>query len=326
MPWANNNSDLANYMFLMTTDNLSLSARDEYILTKISLAGCGLSIVGSLLSVFLICYVPIRSDGLFSIGNLCFALLSAQLAFAGAENAFPVQVMCKISAAILHYLFLTFHCWALAYSIHLVMKLFHVLPGLRWKRRCILVAVGWVAPVIIVAVTAVIDADSYEAGRLCWLSEKTNARWAFVGPVTFIMIVNFAVMILMLGMRYLLDTKREYMPLKKLKHMAAIVCTLWPVSSLPWAFGLARSNDRLPMYIFVVLNSGQGLFIFLFHMLLSAQIRSLLRTRMNGEGEPPAGNEMHMSKSGSTGPSNDATESSIVNVGCGMKNIASRRG
>lgn len=39
--------------------------------------------------------------------------------------------------------------------------------------------------------------------------------------------------------------------------MAAIVCTLWPVSSLPWAFGLARSNDRLPMYIFVVLNSGQ---------------------------------------------------------------------
>lgn len=34
----------------------------------------------------------IRSDGLFSIGNLCFALLSAQLAFAGAENAFPVQV------------------------------------------------------------------------------------------------------------------------------------------------------------------------------------------------------------------------------------------
>ena len=35
---------------------------------------------------------------------------------------FYCQVMCKISAAVQHYLFLAVHCWALAYSLHLIVK------------------------------------------------------------------------------------------------------------------------------------------------------------------------------------------------------------
>ena len=41
-----------------------------------------------------------RSDGLFSISNMCTALLSAQLAFAGAENAFPAMVSVRFMSAI----------------------------------------------------------------------------------------------------------------------------------------------------------------------------------------------------------------------------------
>ncbi|KAK7450080.1 hypothetical protein BaRGS_00039981 [Batillaria attramentaria] len=301
LPWTNNDSDLANYMFLMATGNETLPAHDQFVLTKISLTGCGLSIVGALLSVFLVCYVPMKSDGLFSIGNMCLALLASQLAFAGAENAFPTQVMCKISAAVLHYLFLTFHCWALAYSVHLMMKLCRVLPGLRWKRRCILVAIGWVAPIVVVALTAVVDAPpttgtAYQRGcdgdhAVYAVSSGHQARGGH----------------------------------QQGKHLVMTVFSLLPVSSVPWLLGLSSPTAVVMQYLFVILNSAQGLFIFLLHMLLSTQIRSLLRNRMN-EGEPRQGEEIKMSKSGSTGPSHDITESSIVNVGCGMKNITSRRG
>ncbi|KAK7105224.1 hypothetical protein V1264_016631 [Littorina saxatilis] len=218
MPWKNNDSDMANYLFLMQTGNETLGDRDLFVLTKITLTGSGLSIVGGLLSIFLVCYVPMRSDGLFAIGNMCIALMSAQLAFAGAENAFPTQVMCKISASIIHYLFLCLHCWALSYSVHLIMKLCRVLPGLRWKRRCILTTIGWVIPIVIVAITAVIDSDSYNGGEsLCWLNSHNNARWAFVGPVIFIAVCNGAVMLVMLFVRYLLDKKREVPTGKKVK-------------------------------------------------------------------------------------------------------------
>ncbi|XP_076457507.1 adhesion G-protein coupled receptor D1-like [Babylonia areolata] len=312
-------------MFLMQTGNITVGTRDLFVLTKLTLTGCGLSIVGALLSLFLVCYVPMRSDGLFSIGNMCVALISAQLSFAGAENAFPTLVMCKISAAILHYLFLTFHCWALAYSLHLVMKLCRVLPGQRGKRRCLLMTVGWVVPLIVVALTAVVDSDCYRGDALCWLNGQTKARWAFIGPVICIAVVNAAVMALMLFMRYLLDTKRDVTTKRKIRHLLGTVASLLPVSSLPWLFGLAPSGQIAWQYMFVIINSAQGLWIFILHMMLSSQIRSLLRTRVQGEGEGK-GEEMQMSKTGSTGGSNDLTESSIVNVGCGMKNITSRRG
>ncbi|KAL8624547.1 hypothetical protein ACOMHN_005848 [Nucella lapillus] len=132
-------------------------------------------------------------------------------------------------------------------------------------------------------------------------------------------------MVLMLFMRYLLDTKREVVTKKKIRHLVGTVFSLLPVSSLPWLFGLAPSTDIAWQYVFVIVNSAQGLFIFILHMLLSPQIRSLLRKRMSVEGNAK-GEEMQMSKSGSTGGSNDGTESSVVNVGCGMKNITSRRG
>ncbi|GFO08017.1 Egf-like module-containing mucin-like hormone receptor-like 4, partial [Plakobranchus ocellatus] len=120
-PWAND-SDLANYGFLMQMYEYQFPAKVEFVLVRMTLVGVGLSVVGGLLSVFLVCYVPVRSDALFSICNMCIALIGAQLAFAGAENSFPEKIMCKFSTASLHYLFLSLHCWAMAFSLHLVMK------------------------------------------------------------------------------------------------------------------------------------------------------------------------------------------------------------
>nr|KAG5685649.1 hypothetical protein BaRGS_020891 [Batillaria attramentaria] len=182
--------------------------------------------------------------------------------------------MCKISAAVLHYLFLTFHCWALAYS---VTSHDEVVSRAAW-----------------VAVEAALYSRRHRLGG-------SDRRCRFNGC----------------RRRTSYDGDRL--------HLVMTVFSLLPVSSVPWLLGLSSPTAVVMQYLFVILNSAQGLFIFLLHMLLSTQIRSLLRNRMN-EGEPRQGEEIKMSKSGSTGPSHDITESSIVNVGCGMKNITSRRG
>ncbi|BFZ14017.1 hypothetical protein BsWGS_17056 [Bradybaena similaris] len=182
-----------------------------------TLVGIGLSVVGGLLSVFLICYVPIRSDGLFAVGNLCVALLGAQLAFAGAENAFPQKIMCKISTASIHYLFLCVHCWALAFFLHLLLKLTRVLHGKRAKRRFLLVSIGWVVPMVIVATTAVLVGDKYGDDKLCWLSPQNGSHWAFVAPVCLACSVNVSILLLVILVQLKHDIKKDVSLPKRFK-------------------------------------------------------------------------------------------------------------
>ncbi|KAH9492849.1 Adhesion G protein-coupled receptor L3 [Bulinus truncatus] len=321
MPWLND-SDLANYGFLMQTHVYVFPPAIEYILVRITLVGIGLSVVGSLLSVFLICYVPIRSDALFSVCNMCIALIGAQLAFAGAENAFPQKIMCKVSTASLHYLFLAVHTWSFAFSIHMLLKLFRILHGKRTKRRFILVGVGWMAPMIVVATTAVVAGDGYGDDKLCWLSVDNGSVWAFVGPVCFISSVNLLVLFLVLLVQYRHDSKKDLPILTRFRNMLSTTVTQLPVTNVTWLLGLVPAAYVAFQYLFVLLNASQGMMIFTCHMLCSSQIRNLLKTRLHGVTPPDGPKNDEMTKSDSTG---NTQSLEMDTVGEGMRAIAVSR-
>ncbi|CAL1542318.1 unnamed protein product [Lymnaea stagnalis] len=322
MPWSND-SDLANYGFLMQTQVYEFPATIEYILVRITLVGIGLSVVGGLLSVFLICYVPIRSDALFSVCNMCIALIGAQLAFAGAENAFPQKIMCKVSTASLHYLFLAMHTWSLAFSLHLLLKLFRFLHGKRTKRRFILVVVGWVLPMIVVATTAVVAGDGYGDERLCWLSVDNGSVWAFVGPVCFISSVNLLVLLLVIMVQYRHDTKKALSVFIRIRNLLSTIITQLPVTNAFWLLGLIPGHYVGFQYLFVLLNASQGMIIFTCHMLCSSQIRALLKTKLHGVPSPD-GQKHDMSKSDSTG-NTQSLEMDVVGEGLRTISVSKKR-
>ncbi|XP_067675305.1 adhesion G-protein coupled receptor D1-like isoform X1 [Haliotis asinina] len=276
LSWVNQ-SNKANYFFLMQVGNYSSTDSIDYNLVRITLTGCGLSMVGTMLSLFLICFLPLKSDGLFVVGNQCFALLIAQLSFIAAENSFPMKVMCKLSTSVLHYFFLTIHFWSLAYSLYLIIKAKRWNITQAYRVRTLFMVVGWLAPAFIVAVTAVIRGDTYGNDSLCWLSRHKMTRWAFVGPVVVILFVNFAIMIAMMLTRLVLDVNKGVSLLKKIKHQFLTAASLIPVLSLTWVFGVpsAALNTGF-IYMFVIFNSSQGFWLFLGHMIGSQQIRSLL--------------------------------------------------
>ncbi|XP_050399886.1 adhesion G protein-coupled receptor L4 isoform X1 [Patella vulgata] len=296
--WTNNHSNVANYMFLMQSSNYTVSASDEHYLVRITLTGCGLSLVGCIICLFLICFLPRqKGDGPFIVANLCSALLTAQLAFIGAENAYPTRTWCKGATAVLHYLYLTIHFWSLCFSLHLMMKLLGILQTEKSKRRLMLMCIGWFLPTIIVGMTAVLRGDTYGKDQLCWLTAEKNTRLAFLGPVYFIMTVNFIVTIIMFIARLAHDSRKHVPLFKRLRHQLMTFITLVPVLSLTWVFGLSPASNMVSQYLFVIINSSQGLWILLGHMMFSTPIKALLLTKVMGEQPKPKKKEAEDSES-----------------------------
>ena len=272
----------------------------EYILVRLTLIGIGLSIIGGLLSVFLVCYVPLRSDGLFSICNMCVALVGAQLAFAGAENAFPTKLLCKISTASLHFLFSAVHFWSLSFSVHLIMKLLRVLQNQRFRKRLILVSLGWLGPVVVVAVTAVVSGADFGNHRACWLT-GSESQWAFIGPVCAISGVNVVVLGVVVAVQYKHDSRKEMSGVRKMKNLAMTILTQLPVTNVTWLLGLVPPTYVAFQCLFVMVNASQGMVIFACHMMCSSQIRAMFEKRHQGTIETGDNREQDVSKTGSTG-------------------------
>ncbi|ESP00598.1 hypothetical protein LOTGIDRAFT_157878 [Lottia gigantea] len=278
-----NHSNVANYMFLMQSSNYTVSSTDEHYLVRITLTGCGLSLVGCIMTLFIICFLPRqKGDGPFIVGNLATAILLSQLSFIGAENAYPTKTWCKVATAILHYLFLSIHFWSLCFALHLMMKLIGVLQTEKSKRRLLHVTTGWLLPTFIVGLTAIIRGDTYGTEVICWLTAVHKTRWAFLGPIYAIMMINFSVTIIMLIARALHDNRKLVPCMKRIKHLLLTFTTLVPVLSLTWVFGLASSNNMFSQYLFVMINSSQGLWILVGHMMFSSPVKALLLTKAIG--------------------------------------------
>ncbi|XP_062616234.1 adhesion G-protein coupled receptor D1-like [Saccostrea cucullata] len=118
----------------------------------------------------------------------------------------------------------------------------------------------------------------YHSKSSCWLSFDSGALYGFIGPVACIVLINIGIVIILAvtlcSMGYSPQDKRNNRILAGIKS----ICTLLPVLGVTWLFGLLSINEDVIVfqYIFALLNSFQGLFIFISKCLLSKKIRKLL--------------------------------------------------
>lgn len=299
---------MASYTFLMDVGNATLTESEVASMVKLSVTGSGFSLVGTMLSLCLICFLPVTSDGMFILINLNISLIGAQLALIGAENSFESRLVCRTATAVIHYFFLTLQFCSLSFGLHLLSKLRSVTILERFHRRVVVLAVCWVPAMVVVGLTATLRGDSYGSGSLCWLTPEQGTRWAFVGPTLAIQLVNLSIFGLIMATRFAMDVKRDYKLRRVLKNQLLTAVSLVPVLGLMWTLGLATTFGvaKSVQYMFVAFCSTQGMCIFLGHVMTNGHVRKLLCVKMKPE------NDNEEEASITNGISNDVTNVSQI--------------
>ncbi|XP_065432186.1 adhesion G protein-coupled receptor E3-like isoform X2 [Chrysemys picta bellii] len=260
-------------------------------LTIITYVGLTLSLLCLFLAIltFLLCR-SIRNVSTSLHLQLCLCLFLADLLFLTAVTRTGSRVVCAVIAGLLHYLFLACFSWMFLEGLHLFLtvrnlKVVNYTSASRFKKR-FMYPFGYGFPALVVAISAAVNADGYGTSKHCWLSLDKGFRWSFLGPVCAIILINitfFALTLWILRNRLSslnadVSTLRDHrlLTFKAIAQLFILGCT--------WSLGLLQVGPAATVmaYLFTIVNSLQGAFIFLVHCLLNRQVREEYRRWIKG--------------------------------------------
>uniref|UniRef100_A0A8C0F254 Uncharacterized protein n=1 Tax=Bubo bubo TaxID=30461 RepID=A0A8C0F254_BUBBB len=254
---------------------------ESFALMVVTYVGLSVSLVCLFLAIvtFLLC----RSLWSVSISlhlQLSICLFAADLLFLVAVPRTDNRLACAITAGFLHYLFLACFTWMFLEGLNLFLtvrnlSVLNYTNVNRFRKRYIY-PVGYGTPAIMVAISAAIHPGGYGTMHYCWLSTEKGFIWSFLGPVCVIILVNLIFFLITLwtlrdkisslntDITALKNTR--LMTFKALAHICILGCT--------WGLGFlqSRGNNGVVAFIFTIINSLQGAFIFLVHCVLNRQV------------------------------------------------------
>ncbi|XP_072749834.1 latrophilin Cirl isoform X7 [Anoplolepis gracilipes] len=291
---------LTNFAVLMDVHAVRLDIAHQVALQIITYIGCIISVVCLVLAILTFqLFRGLKSDRTTIHKNLCVCLLIAEVLFVCGIGQTNQRIVCGIVAGLLHFFFLCAFAWMFLEGFQLYVMLIEVFEAeksrLRWYY---LVAYG--APLLVVAISCIIDPLSYGTDQYCWLRADNYFIFSFVGPAILVILANlvFLSMAIYMMCRHANTTvamkskehsrlasangkEENALPNKLQAHLAwlrgAIVLVF--LLGLTWTFGLLYLNQEsvVMAYIFTVLNSLQGLFIFVFHCVQNEKVRKEYR-------------------------------------------------
>ncbi|XP_068607092.1 adhesion G protein-coupled receptor E5-like [Brachionichthys hirsutus] len=207
--------------------------------------------------------------------HLCVCLFMADLFFlAGVSQTQPVGG-CRFIAVMLHFFFLGVFTWMLLEGVQLYRMVILVFNATI--RPLHLFLVGYGTPLFIVVISVIIRANGYGTDKHCWLSLEDGLIWSFFGPVCFIILLNiffFIVTVWRLAQKFS-SLNPDLTKLYKIKAFTVTAVAQMCILGLMWVFGafLFEEGSTLVAYVFTILNSLQGVLVFIMHCLLSKQVR-----------------------------------------------------
>ncbi|CAL8303495.1 unnamed protein product [Merluccius merluccius] len=138
-------------------------------------------------------------------------------------------------------------------------------------------AVGYGVPAVIVGISAISNPGAYGTEKHCWLNWEGGFVWSFFGPVCFIMAVNiffFIVTVWKLALKFS-SLNPDLDNLHKIKTFTITAVAQLCVLGITWIFGgFQFGKGQIAMsYLFTILNSLQGVLLFVMHCLLFKPVR-----------------------------------------------------
>ncbi|XP_022804293.1 adhesion G-protein coupled receptor D1-like [Stylophora pistillata] len=278
---------LTNFAILMNIEKHEFSEGHKEALSYMTYIGVGISLLGE--TVTFIAYLLVLCSSHEQQShvhiNLVATLAVAQSIFLAGINATQNQVLCITVAAMIHYFYLSSFCWMLIEGVMLYLLIIEVYNTELKLRLCYLFSLG--CPGLIVGGTLIFASlnepgiNQYITKKWCWLSTENYYIWSFAGPVVVISFVNIVVFCIvvkeMVNMTSIQSNK-----FSRVKTTVKACIVLFPLLGVTWLFGLLSmiNSSVASQYIFTLLNSLQGLMIFIFHCARNSEVKLVWSSKL----------------------------------------------
>ncbi|XP_041484397.1 uncharacterized protein LOC121431006 isoform X2 [Lytechinus variegatus] len=274
---------LTSFAILMLTniDATVASGKHSFILSLATYVGLAFSIISLVLSLMAFFISKVQTTRLFLMKNQCIAMILAQGLFAtGVVQAKRITVLCGIVAGATHLLFLAVFAWMLNQGMYIMLqlgirRLTHVQVK-RWQYSVI----GWGIPLAIIGITSAVDYRLYLDGNYCWLATVRGGAYAFIGPVLAVLMVNLGIFFYAISRFTSVKAFKNKSEKDKIRSTLRAVSVLCPILGITWALGLFVRVHISLEYSFTILNSSQGVLLFIFQVLLNEEVYAGVRRRL----------------------------------------------
>uniref|UniRef100_A0A8C8Y1K6 Adhesion G protein-coupled receptor E2 n=1 Tax=Panthera leo TaxID=9689 RepID=A0A8C8Y1K6_PANLE len=277
-------SHLSSFAVLMAHGHVQ-----DPMLAVITYVGLGLSLLCLLLAAltFLLCKAIQNTSTSLHL-QLSICLFLAHLLFLTAIDQTKIKLLCAIIAGALHYLYLASFTWMLLDGLHLFLTarnltVVNYTSVSRFMKR-LMFPVGYGVPALIVAISAASRPSLYGTPTRCWMMKnKLSSLNRDVSTLQNTRMLTF----------------------KAMAQLLILGCT--------WCLGVLQVGPaaRVMAYLFTIINSLQGTFIFLVYCLLSQQVREQYGKWFRGVRKAKAEPENYTLSSGTV---SDASKHSAVRL------------
>ncbi|KAM6061311.1 adhesion G-protein coupled receptor G4 [Chlamydotis macqueenii] len=281
---------LTHFGVLLDLSRTEIDITHDRILTLISYAGCGASSL--FLGITLVTYLAVeklrRDNPSKILLNLCAALLMLNMVFLTNSwlSTFNQPGLCITVAVLLHYFLLAAFTWMCLESVHFylsLVKVFNVYVPKYILKCCI---AGWGIPAIVITIVLIINKDFYGNGshsesnpfsNFCWIQENVVFYISVVAYVFLVFLTNTAMFITVLlqihSMKSRTQKRSRFWNRSFLQDLRSAFSLMF-LLGLTWGFVFfAWGAVRIFfLYVFSILNTLQGFFIFVFHCLMKEEV------------------------------------------------------
>ncbi|XP_010359860.2 LOW QUALITY PROTEIN: adhesion G protein-coupled receptor E3 [Rhinopithecus roxellana] len=273
-----NCSHLSSFAVLMALT----SQEEDPVLTIITYVGLSLSLLCLLVAAltFLLCKAIQNTSTSLHL-QLSICLFLAHLLFLVGIDQTESKVLCAIIAGALHYLYLAAFTWMLLEGLHLFLTARNLTvvnySSINRLMKWIMFPVGYGVPAVIVAISAASRPHLYGTANRCWLHLDQGFIWGFLGPVCAIFSVNlvFFILVFWILKRKLSSLNSEVSTIQNTRMLAFKATAQLFILGCTWCLGFLQVGPaaQVMAYLFTIINSLQGFFIFLVYCLLSQQVQ-----------------------------------------------------
>ncbi|XP_076335615.1 adhesion G protein-coupled receptor L2-like isoform X2 [Tachypleus tridentatus] len=271
-------SHLTNFAVLMDFSGVTLKKHNKP-LRILSLVCCVSSIVALGLTIaFLVFFRPLRCRRSTITCNVSASLLVTHFFVVVGLDKTEVPVLCAIIAGILHYSILAAFSWMLLEGFHLYQMIVVVFTRVDRLRIYWFYAFGYGVPFVIVLTSSIVHPSGFGTEHNCWLDMKTGMVWSFAGPASVVILVN--IIILVVSLRSAASSKliAEQTSTKKTMNWLKGTFSLMTLLGLTWVVGFFFNTEATVgfAYLFVIMNGLQGVFIFIFNVMMNDKVQNYL--------------------------------------------------
>uniref|UniRef100_A0A2I3TMZ4 EGF-like module receptor 1 n=1 Tax=Pan troglodytes TaxID=9598 RepID=A0A2I3TMZ4_PANTR len=201
---------------------------------------------------------------------------------------------CAIIAGFLHYLFLACFFWMLVEAVILFLMVRNLKVVNYFSSRNIkmlhICAFGYGLPMLVVVISASVQPQGYGMHNRCWLNTETGFIWSFLGPVCTVIVINSLLLTWTLWIlrQRLSSVNAEVSTLKDTRLLTFKAFAQLFILGCSWVLGIFQIGPvaGVMAYLFTIINSLQGAFIFLIHCLLNGQVREEYKRWITGKTKP----------------------------------------